>query len=97
MTTATRDLPPALLALLGKNRPATPADTPQTDSREYSSPAQDENPAEGQETPHSATRAETGAEIPAPALSLQEEQAAAAAIRAHRAKIRDLEQRIAAA
>lgn len=75
----------------GENRPATAADTPRTDSREYSSPTPWENPAEGQETPHSATSTEAGPEIPATALSLQAEQAAAAAKRTEEA-FREIEQ-----
>lgn len=75
----------------GENRPATAADTPRTDSREYSSPTPWENPAEGRETPHSETSTGEGAEIPAPALSLQAEQAAAAAKRTEEA-FREIEQ-----
>ena len=66
----------------GENRPATAADTPRTDSREYSSPTPWENPAEGQETPHSATTAGEGIEAPAQGLLLQAEQEREAARRA---------------
>lgn len=142
MKTAAFDLPPALLALLGENRPATPPQDTQTDTRAYSSPTPWENPAEGRETPHSETSTREGAEMtrnrafyqqiytdiltiygrglgePEPLgieldrtrqqlHHLQEAQeretdqdsleGIAAAIRAHRAKIKALEERIAAA
>lgn len=67
---------------LGENRPATAADTPRTDTREYSSPTPWENHAEGQETPHSATTAGEGIEAPAQGLLLQAEQNREAAERA---------------
>ena len=67
---------------LGENRPATAADTPRTDTMEYSSPTPWENPAEGQETPHSATTAGESIEAPAQGLLLQAEQDREAAERA---------------
>lgn len=91
MKTATLDLPPALLAILGKNRPATPPQDAQTDTRAYSSPTPWENPAEGQETPHSATTAGDSIEAPAQGLLLQAEREREAADRAA-AAFREIEQ-----
>ena len=82
MQTRAFDLPPALLAILGENRPATPPQDAQTDTRAYSSPTPWENPAEGQETPHSATTAGESIEAPAQGLLLQAEQDREAAERA---------------
>lgn len=91
MQTRAFDLPPALLAILGENRPSTPPQDARTDTRAYSSPTPWENPAEGRETPHSETSTGEGTETPAPALSLQAEQAAAAAKRTEEA-FREIEQ-----
>ena len=82
MQTRAFDLPPALLAILGENRPATPPQDAQTDTRAYSSPTPWENPAEGQETPHSATTAGESIEAPAQGLLLQAEREQEAAERA---------------
>lgn len=91
MQTRAFDLPPALLAILGENRPATPPQDAQTDTRAYSSPTPWENPAEGQETPHSATTAGESIEAPAQGLLLQAEQDREAAKRTEEA-FREIEQ-----
>lgn len=91
MQTRAFDLPPALLAILGKNRPATPPQDAQTDTRAYSSPTPWENPTEGQETPHSATTAGESIEAPAQGLLLQAEREREAADRAA-AAFREIEQ-----
>lgn len=68
--------------ILGENRPATPPQDARTDTQEYPSPTPWENPAEGQETPHSATTAGESIEAPAQGLLLQAEQEREAARRA---------------
>ena len=78
-------------AILEENRPATPPQDAQTDTREYTRPTPWENPAEGQETPHSATTAGESIEAPAQGLLLQAEREREAADRAA-AAFREIEQ-----